>query len=87
MSLDDSYDTLRGIINDCRGYRVLTDSDVLRRGDETVCASTLLAGHEDWHEMKPDEWAEYFDRTVAWATSDDRDDMDATERLFRRRTT
>lgn len=86
MALNARYEELRWIINDCAGYRVLNEDDVLQRGDETVCGSTLLAGHEEWQTMEEDDFASFFGRTVK--DMNDRthnNEMDTEERLFRRK--
>lgn len=86
MSLDRRWIALRDAINTCVGYRVLDDDDVLESGDETVCASTLYSGNEDWHRMRRSDFGELFGRTVAEANSSAvNDEVDVGERLFRRR--
>lgn len=86
MSLRSKYDNLRDIINGCAGYRVLDDDDVIERGDETVCGSTLWSGNEDWHVMEDEDFGSFWGRTVR--DMNDRahnDEMDTEERMFRRR--
>jgi hypothetical protein len=86
MSLASRYDNMRDVINECVGYRVLDDDDVLERGDETVCGSTLWSGNEEWSAMEDEDFASFFGRTVR--DMNDRkhnDEMDTEERLFRRR--
>lgn len=86
MSLKHAYDNLRDIINECHGYRVLEDDDILERGDESVCGSTLWSGNEEWFVMDDEDFGEFFGRTVR--DMNDRahnDEMDTEERMFRRR--
>lgn len=86
MSRETDRNDLRDMINSCIGYRILDDDDVLQRGDETVCGSTFLAGHEEFHVMSDDDFHTLFGLTVAQAN--DRkfnDEMDAEERMFRRK--
>jgi hypothetical protein len=91
MGLDKRYDMLRYAINECVGYRILDDDDVLQPGDETVCGSMILSQfYEGWHEMGPDDedWREFFGRTVR--DMNDRkhnNEMDTEERMFRRKVT
>jgi hypothetical protein len=86
MSLDVDYLELRDTINECIGYRVLEAKDVLQEGDETACGSLILGGwYGVWVVMDSEEWADYFGQTVEWANDDERGDMDASERLFRRK--
>jgi hypothetical protein len=84
VSLLDKYEMVRDALIECTGYRVLGDNDVLQAGDETACASMLFGYYEQWQTMD-DEFADYFGQTVAWANDEKRDEMDATERLFRRK--
>jgi hypothetical protein len=69
VSLVERYAVIRDVINDCAGYRVLEDEDVLRLGDETKCGSIMLSLRfdEEWHVLDEEEWAEYIGKTVAWA--------------------
>lgn len=85
MSLDEDSERLRDVINGCIGYRVLDDDDVIRPSDETARGSTLLSGNEAWFAMD-DEFKTLFGLTVSDANDrEHNDEMDAEERLFRRR--
>lgn len=81
------YDRLVDITDEMQGWRFLGDpEELLRKGDETCCISTYVGQyHDGWHKLEGDDWAEYIGKTVGWATDRNRDDMDATERIFRRR--
>ena len=84
--LESEYRDLRDVINDCAGYRILEDDEFVLRGDETVCGSMLLGEYaEGWQSMEAEDWV--FGKTVAELNADTSNDMDASERLFRRRVT
>jgi hypothetical protein len=86
VPLASRYDNLRDLLNGCHGYRVLDDDDVIQRGDETVCGSTLWSGNEDWQVMDDDYFGNDFGRTVADMNNPKvNKEMDAEERLFRRK--
>jgi hypothetical protein len=67
-----------------RGYRLLTDDDILAEGDETACVSCLLSPRGDSWMVVTEEWAVDFGKTIR-AVCDDGDDADGHERVFRRR--
>lgn len=83
--LDRVHDRLVG-----RGWRLLEDTDVIERSDQTVCLSTLLSGTDDWMRMdRPspdygDEWADVVGRVVGEYIASDAE-MDGWERVFRRK--
>lgn len=90
MTLSSKYAALRDAINDSAGYRILDDDDVIQEGDETTCASLLLSTMfgEDWHRMsrKSEDWRDMIGRTVRDMNDPKHnDEMDVTERLFRRK--
>lgn len=64
----------------CDGWRILRASEVLRRGDETACASLLMSleVYEGFRPVTPDDEG----KTVAEVLAPD---ADANERVFRRR--
>lgn len=85
MALFDRYRDLRDLLNSQHLYRVLEDNDVLQAGDETVRASMLESGSEEWHAMDH-EFENFFGRTVEDMNSEKfNKEMDVKERLFRRR--
>ncbi len=84
--IDNASDNIRDLLNGNVGYRVLDDNDVIQRGDESVCSSTLWSGNEDWFVMSDEDFGDMFGRTVR--DMNDRKhnkEMDAEERLFRRK--
>lgn len=91
MSLRYKYQVLRDVINDCAGYRILEDDDLIRLGDETACGSILLCdrGYEkfvaDWTEVDEEEFGADVGKTVEYLNDSASSDMDARERLFRRK--
>jgi hypothetical protein len=86
MSLYPKYARLRELINDSTGYHILVDDDVLQKGDETVCGSTLYSGNEDWKVMDEKEFSSFFGRTVGEMNSRAcNNEMDVEERMFRRK--
>lgn len=64
----------------CDGWRILRPSEVLRRGDETACASLLMSleVYEGFRPVVPGDEG----KSVAEALAPD---SDANERVFRRR--
>ncbi len=61
----------------------LNDTDTLKPGDQTACASTLLTPEGDqWVDVLP-VWKDDIGKTVA-EVCDPKQDMDADERVFRR---
>lgn len=89
MSLHARYDVLRDVINNCVGYRILDDDDVIREGDETICGSMLLSTKfsEEWHVIEQgDECDCFIGRTVRdMNDSAHNGELDVSERMFRRR--
>lgn len=86
MALDFKYKRIAELINESAGYRILTGDDVIQKGDETVCGSTLWSGNEDWHVMKDEDWAEFYGRTVTdMNNSKINREEDFDERMFRRK--
>lgn len=62
------------------GWRLLGTHEVLQAGDQTGCASLLMSldYFEPWRDVLPEAYGE---TVAAWL----KDDMDAKERVFRRR--
>lgn len=84
--LTPKWDRLRDAINSCNGYRVLDDDDVIQAGDETVCASTLWSGNEEWGSIGEDDGETFIGRTVRdMNDAGHNNEMDVEERLFRRK--
>ena len=85
MALLERYARFRDIIEDCAGYVILVDDNTIHLGDETVCASTLIIGTENWTIMGA-EFHKFFGRTVRDMNDYKHNtEMDVHERLFRRR--
>ena len=86
MALDYRYGRYRSMINESAGYRILEDDDVLQKGDETVCGSTLYSGAETWSVVKDEDWGELYGRTVKELNNSKiNKEEDFDERLFRRK--
>ena len=86
MALDYRYERFRDLINESAGYRILEDTDVIQKGDETVCGSTLYSEAETWSVMKDEDWAEFYGRTVKeMNNSKINREEDFDERMFRRK--
>lgn len=86
MALDYRYGRYRDMINESAGYRILEDTDVIQKGDETVCGSTLYSGNETWSVMKDEDFGEFYGRTVKeMNNSKINREEDFDERMFRRK--
>ncbi len=88
MPLDPNYQRIRDVINDCAGYRILDDDDVVVPTDETACASVLGGDPDaDWSAVgKYSDLRIFVGRAVSELNDPNRNrEFDAEERLFRRR--
>lgn len=86
MALDYRYKRFRDLINESAGYRILEDTDVIQKGDETVCGSTLYSETETWSVMKDEDFGEFYGRTVLeMNNSKINREEDFDERMFRRK--
>lgn len=87
MTLAADFQSLRDAINDCVGYRILDDDDVLLATDETVCGSLLYSDYGyEWTALSDDDFAFMVGRTVSDMNDPKHNsEMDVSERMFRRR--